>query len=249
MTLPNHKVVSWVASVAFIVIVQIFASPLPIFRFLLPAFISFLAALGLYNFFYLKKVNKANIWIWLRPVLFFLSWFGLYFIVPNDILRGLFLLIGLPTGYWIENLLGNNGQFIIFNRVVIISFAGIMTIEALSSYYLVHSLVYLLTVFVFLTLLVRSFYESTPHLPSVKWTGTLLVSLLSTELFWVLSFLPFHYSALALMLFNLFYLIWSLNYYSLFNILTTRKIQYQVLITFVFIVLIILLSPWRVLVP
>ncbi len=226
-----------------------FATPLPVFRFLLPAFIVFLLILGLYNFIYLKTIHKANVWIWLGPILFFVSWFGLFFIVPNDFLRGMFLLLGLLIGYWIENLLGHEGQHIIFNRVVIISFAGFVTIESLSSYYLVHSLIYLLAVFGFLVLLVRSFYESTPQPVKVKWLGTLLVSLLCTELFWALSFLPFHYSVLALMLFNLFYLIWSLNYYSLFNILSPRKIQFQVLIAFAFIIFIVLLSPWRVLVP
>ena len=92
-----HLIISAVIAISFLVITQIFASPLPVFRFLVPAFLAYVIAVAGYNRWYLKaKKEQWNIWVWLRLPLFLFTWFGLFFLVPSGLGRGLFLLVSLP---------------------------------------------------------------------------------------------------------------------------------------------------------
>jgi hypothetical protein len=75
MRLTSHTIVSGIISVGFVVIVQIFAAPQPVFRFLLPAFLLFVAVITTYNYFYLKRIGLYNFWSLMRIVLFLLVWF------------------------------------------------------------------------------------------------------------------------------------------------------------------------------
>lgn len=244
----HHKLISAFISVSFIVVVQLFASREPIFRYLLSSFILFVTGVSLYNYVYLRVIEKYNFWIWLRPALFLCGWFGLFLITPNEFLRGLFLLVGLPIVFLFELFLGSGGEHLLFNEVLLTVFALYMAITAGSWYFInIHGAVYLLAVFIATALVCRSSFESMPQSVYAKWTGSLIIALFLTELFWALAFLPLHYSALGIMLFNIFYFCWALYYYYLFNTLTPKKIQFHIGLAAFITFSVLLVTPWKIL--
>ncbi len=247
MRLPPHPIVSAIISVALVVIVQIFAAPRPIFRFLLPAFLIYLGAVAIYNYVYVKQGGLFNWWLVIRPLLFLGSWFGLFFIIPNSFWRGVFLLIGVPVIYLVERMIGNQGEQLLFNETLLSAFAGLMTITAFSHYYVLPSTLYLFITFAFMILLIRASFESMPQSNQVKWASAVCLALALAEVFWAASFLPLHYSALGLLAFNVFYCTWTLCYYFLYNHLTPKKIQFHVSLALIFTAVIAIVTPWRIL--
>jgi len=242
-----HPIVSAVISILFIVVVQSFAAPQPVFRFLLPAFIGYLLIVTWYNYFFLRRIGHYNLWTLLRPLLFLLGWFGVYFIIPNEFWRGVYLLAGLPVIYLLERMLGNSGEQLLFNETLLMAFTGLFTVTALSHYYLLPGTLYLFVIFFLTVLIVRASYELTPQDKAMKWICAVCLGIVITEVFWASSFLPLHYSAIALLIFNVFYCAWTLCYYFLHKHLTPRKIQFHVVLAVLFSVLIVAVTPWRIL--
>lgn len=243
----HHPIFSAILSIAFIVVVQIFAAPTPVFRFLLPAFVIYAAVVGVYNYFYLKRSGTYNFWTWLRPLLFIIAWFGVFFIIPSSFWRGVYLLLGVVAVYVVERNLGKMGEQLLFNETLITAFTGLMTLTAFSHYFLVPGTVYLILVFIWTMLIVRASYELTPQDRQAKWVSSVVLGIALTEVFWVGSFLPLHYSALGLLIFNVFYCAWTLGYYFLYNHLTPKKIQFHVVLALVFTAIILAVTPWRIL--
>ncbi len=246
MNQSRHPIISGVISVLFVIVVQVFATPDPVYRFLLPAFVIYLAAVGTYNFFYLRHIHSVNIWVALRPLLLIAGWFGVYFIIPNEFWRGVYLLAGVPVIYFIERMLGNPGEQLLFNETTLAAFTGYMTIVAFSHYYLLPGTIYLLAAFVFTVLLTRSSYELTPQSLRAKWLVAIVMGLAITEVFWAASFMPLHYSATALLVFDIFYTAWTLCYYFLYNHLTSKKIQFHIVLAVLFAFIILAVTPWSI---
>jgi hypothetical protein len=247
MRLLPHPIISGIVSVAFVVVVQLFAAPRPIFRFLLPAFLLYLGLVTIYHYIYLKRHGIFNWWLVIRPLLFLSSWFGLFFIIPDSFWRGVFLLVGVPVTYLLERMLGHQGEQLLFNETLLSAFAGLMTVTALSHYYALPSTLYLFAAFVFMLLLIRASFESMPQSKQVKWTSAVCLALALAEVFWAASFLPLHYSALGLLAFNVFYCTWTLCYYFLYNHLTAKKIQFHVILALLFTAVVAAVTPWRIL--
>jgi hypothetical protein len=241
-----HKLTSLICSVLFIVVVQLFAAPTPRFRFLIPAFFLYLGIVGLYNYAYLKFFNQYTIWNWLRMILFLIAWFALFLIIPTNALRGLFFIVGLGLIYFFERMLGNVGEQVLFNEILVSAFAFCMALFGFHWYFQFSSLVSLLLVFTSLTLVIRSSFASIPASSYVQWVGSIALGLFMTEVFWALSFWPLHYSALALILFSIFYFCWAMQYYFLFNHVTPKKIQFHLLLSAVCIAIILLVTPWSI---
>jgi hypothetical protein len=105
---------------------------------------------------------------------------------------------------------------------------------------------YLLGVFAATSVISRAFYEFIPQPPKTKWIAAVALGLFCAELFWALSFLPFHYSAQAVILFCLFYFCLILNYYYLFNTLTLKKIQFHLALIVIASGLVVIATPWGV---
>jgi hypothetical protein len=243
-----HKAISVIFSVAFLVTVQIFAAPLPVFRYLLPAFILFCATMTAYNVWYLRRIGHYNIWWWVRPILFVIGWFALFFIIPGDLWRGLFLLLGLPIIYLVEFLVGNSGQQLLMNETLITAFAIFMSVTQFShTFATVPQVVYLGICFAATLLLVRASYEAVPRPGPARWYSAAILALLTTELFWALSFLPLHFSALGLMMFNIFYFCWVLYYYALYDHLNVKQVQYHLALGIIFTAVILAVTPWKIL--
>lgn len=246
--MKHHKLISALFSIAFLVIVQLFAAPLPVFRYLLPSFLLYLAILTGYNIWYLKLAGHYNLWWLVRPVLFLSGWFGLFFILPNETWRGLFLLLGLPIIYLVEFLVGNSGQQFLLNETLISAFAIFMALTSFShTFVTLPFVVYLAICFSATLLLIRASYEAVPRPGPARWYSAAILALLTTEMFWVLSFLPLHFSALGLILFNVFYFCWVLYYYALYDHLNLKQVQYHIVLGIIFTALILVVTPWRIL--
>lgn len=246
MTAKYHRINSALLSIIFLVVVQLFATPNPIFRYLVPAIVVYAAVFGIYNWIYLNSIEKMNWWVWLRPLLFVASWFGLFFILPSEFLRGAFLLAGLPILYFIEALVSGVGQQVLFNEVLLTAFGFFMTAAAVIQYYPSFGVGYSIIVFVLTAALCRASFEFTPLLPAHKLSSSLVIALFCTELFWALNFLPLHYSVLAMILFNAFYFCWALYYYSIFKHLTAKRVQFHLVLALLFIAVIVIASPWKI---
>jgi hypothetical protein len=207
----------------------------------------FVAVITTYNYFYLKRIGLYNFWSLMRIVLFLLGWFGVYFIIPSQFWRGVYLLAGVPLLYLIEQAVGNPGEQLLVNETLLSAFTGFVTLVALSHYYPLSGTLYLLLTFVFTMLLVRTSYELSPQGSRGKWLSAGAIGLIMTEVFWAGSFMPLHYSALGLIVFNVFYCTWTLCYYFLYNHLTAKKAQFHVVLAILFTALIIIITPWRIL--
>ncbi len=242
-----HKISSALISILLIVLIQLFSTPEPVFRYLFPALITFLIGVTVYTVLYLRKIEKFNYWAVVRTTLVFTAWIGLFFIIPSSVLRGLFLLVGLPVLYYVLYTAGNIGEQLLFNELVVSAFGLFMLLASLAQYFARFGSWYVVVAFVLTILLTRATLEQTPQSLRSKWLGSTIIGLCMAELFWSLSFLPLHYSVLGFMLFVIFYALWSLYYYFLFNHLTVRKVQFHLGLSFIFIILVLLTTPWGIL--
>jgi hypothetical protein len=241
-----HLIISGLIAIAFLITLQVFASPLPVFRFLLPAFILYLGATMLYNRWYLQKQNLWHFWLWLRVPLFLTGWFGLFFLVPNGFGRGLFLLASLPIIFFFQALVGNTGQQLGWNEFLLTLAALLLSLFGFSYYFNLPGVVYLLAVFLGVAVVVRSSLANVPHEPVVKWVAAMALGLFATELFWVTSFLPLHYTALAIFTFTILYMLWIIYYHYLYHTLTRRQVQFHLVLAVVLIVVMFVSTPWGI---
>lgn len=241
-----HLIISAVIAILFLVITQIFASPLPVFRFLVPAYILYTLVVAGYNYWYLKKREQFNLWLWLRLPLFLLSWFGLFFVIPSGLGRGLFLLVSLPIITFFESLIGNTGQQLGWNEFLLTIAALLISLFGFSYYFMLPGVIYLLFVFLSVAIVVRSSLELVPHDPMVKWVAALALGLFTTELFWSISFLPLHFTALAVFTFNVLYVLWIIYYHYLYKTLTRTQIQFHLILALILAIVMFLSTPWSI---
>lgn len=241
-----HLILSAVIAILFLVITQIFASPLPIFRFLVPAYIVYVLVVAGYNYWYLKRRDQFNVWLWLRLPLFLLTWFGLFSLIPSVLGRGLFLLISLPIILFFESLVGNTGQQFGWNEFLLTIAALLISLFGLSYYFILPGVIYLMLVFLSVSVVVRSSFELIPHDPMVKWVAALALGLFTTELFWAVSFLPLHYTALAVFTFNVLYVLWIIYYHYLYETLTRKQVQFHLILALILAIIMLMSTPWSI---
>jgi hypothetical protein len=241
-----HLIISAAIAIMFLVVTQIFAAPLPVFRFLVPAFAIYVGLVAFYNRYYLQKKELWNVWVWLRLPLFLFTWFGLFFLVPSGLGRGLFLLVTLPIVFFFESLVGNTGQQLGWNEFLLTLAALMLTLFGFSYYFQLPGVLYLLIVFASVAVLVRSSLDLVPHDPRVKWVASLALGLFATELFWATSFLPLHYSALAIFTFNVLYVLWIIYYHYLYRTLTNKQVQFHLVLALILALVMLVATPWSI---
>jgi len=246
-----HNFTSIVIGLLFLAVLQTFSNPSPIFRFLIIALILLLALVTYYNWRYLKEIQKYNIWLLIRPILLMLSGFGLFLSIPNPAIRSMFLIITVFVIAFFEAFIGKFAENLLINETLVIAFGAFLSI--FEAYFYAPfigkplvSFLYLLGFFLFVVLITRSFYEFAPKSVKIKWLASLIISLLSTEFLWALSFLYFHFSVLAFLLFNFYYFCLILNYYYYFNTLNAKKIQFHLAFIFFSSLLVLLATPWKI---
>jgi hypothetical protein len=228
--LQRHKLISFCIGLVFLIVLQKFATPQPIFRFLLPAFLIYASAVFFYNRWYLKQIQKYSIWINLRFMLLLAAAFGLFLIIPTAGFRGMYLIVTVGLISLGEVMLGKEGENILLNEVLIIAFGLFLSFSAFYQYIPVFSALYAVGIFISSAILSRSFYELIPQTGNSKLVGSVVLGLFCSEIFWALNFLPFHFSVQGIFLFNIFYICLILNYYFQFHNLNLKKIQFHVLL-------------------
>jgi hypothetical protein len=226
---------------------QKFANPEPIFRFLLPAFLFYLAAVYQYDKRYLKSLGKYNVWALVRMALLLFAAFGLFLVIPSEGLRGLFLIAAVLTVALFQILLDSTAENILLNQTLTIAFGLFFSLAAFMQYIPSFGPWYVMAVFASVFLLTRSFYEQVPRPEKTKLIGAVAMGLFASQMFWALSFLPLHFSVLSLLLFNFFYFCLTMNYYHLFHVLNIKKMQFHLLLIAVCSILVVLSTPWSVL--
>jgi len=245
--LKHHKLISIGIGLMFLLVVQSFSAPEPIFRFLVPAFLFYLFLAAAYNRWYLKQIQKYNFWVLLLPELLMAAGFGIFLTTPSQNLRGLFLTATVVFVSLTEIILGNMSENLMLNQTLIIAFG--LFFGFFGAYYYTPGFepLYLIGVFLGAALLARVFYESVPRPEKTKLVGAVIIGLFCAELFWVLNFLHFHFSVLSLILFNAFYFCLILNYYHLFNNLNFKKVQFHLLLIVFCSLVAVLATPWNIL--
>ena len=244
MNPTRHKVVSLIFAIAFAIIMQVMTSGEPIFRFLVTTFFVFLAMLTYYNWRYLLSQERFDLWLLIRVSVFILIWFGLIFIVPLGFIRFLFLIASLPIIFIFETLVANKGQQLGWNLFLLSLASLLLGLFGFHFYFPLSGLVYLGLTFIGVALLVRISVDTVPHSGNVKWFASLVIGMFASQVFWVLQFLPLHYSVLAILSFNILYLLWAIYYHYLYQSLSRRQIQFNLLIVVIFSIVILISSPW-----
>src|SRR6185437_14926450 len=111
--LKYHNIISFCLSLVFLIVVQKFATPIPIFLFLAPAFGAYTIGVAVYNRWYLKQIEKYNPWTVLRSVMLLLAAFGVFLVLPSAGLRGLFLIIAVFLLTFFEIMIGKSAENIL----------------------------------------------------------------------------------------------------------------------------------------
>lgn len=229
------------------IILQVLSNPQPVFRFLVPAFLVFALVVFFYNRWYLKSVQKYNLWVVVRQLLLLAGAFGLFLVIPSPSLRGLYLILAVFVIVFFQYALENFAENLWINQTLIIAFSYFTSLFAFGQYYPSYRFFSLVGVFASTFLISRAFYEFIPQPDKAKVVISAVLGLLVTELFWALNFLPFHFSALAMVLFGLYYFSLIVNYYFFFQILNFKKIQFHLALVFLCITAAILATPWEIL--
>ena len=245
--LKHHKFVSFLIGLAFVIVLQSLAHPEPVFRFLVPAYAAYMIAVFFYNRWYLQQLQSLNQWALIRNELLLAAGFGLYLIIPSEAVRGLFLLTGVGVIAFFELMLGKHSENIVLNETLFVAAGLFFALSAFSQYIPSYQTLYSVLIFAGTALLARSFYDYMPQSGEAKTVGALVLGLFASEIFWALSFLPLHFSALGIILFDFVYFALMMNYYFLFHTLNFKKMQFHLFLIVASGLLVIAATPWKIL--
>lgn len=238
----SHKLlISLGFALIFLILVRTLGG---VFRFLVPTLFLYLIGIMVYNYWYLKSKNLYTLWTWLRPLFFYLSLIGIYFVLPNNYSQGLFLIFSVIAIYLVErNILLASEQSLFLETLF--SFFGLsLAIFGLSNYLLPANSI-ILVFFALMTFLVsRSSLDYIPQDPQKKNFYSAILALSVLEVVWALIFSPLHFSINAIIIFNIFYVLWIIIYHYLFHNLSFKKISFHVIFSGMLILISLLSTPW-----
>jgi hypothetical protein len=238
-----HKVISSVIALAFLVLIQSFSH---VFRFLLPVMALYLVIVMGYNYWYLKKHNFYFFWSWIRPLFFLTAMIGLYFVIPRNMFQGAFLIFAVAIIYFLEMRLLIASEQVLFFETLVTYFGLSLAVFGNNFYLMPKNFVTLLLLAVITFAISRASFDYVPQSNSQKNFFSWFLAFCILEVSWALVFLPFHFTALAVILLNIFYVLWIVIYYYLFHNLTVKKISFHVLFSAILILLILISTPWRI---
>jgi hypothetical protein len=245
--LNYHKIVSVVIGIVFFLLIQYLSgSRAGVYTFA-GASLLYVAAVTWYNYWYLRQTERYNTWVLVRPLLFLVSGILLTLILPNGILRSSFLVISVVLIAFFEMLLGNYSENIVTIETLLTTFGFIAVSAAFREYFPVRLWWGVVGTFVSVFLVARSFYEFIPYGHAVKTVTAVSLALFTAEVFWGVSLLPFHYSAVAIIMLSFFYFSLMLVYYSFFKVLDRKKLYFHLLIMALSMGAVLIVTPWQIL--
>jgi hypothetical protein len=247
----HHKLVSFTIGLMYLALLQTFSTPQPVFRYLILSLVAYSAVVWYYNNWFLNKIEKKNFWLALRPVLLFWSGLGIFVLLPSPFLRALFLLLTVGIIFIFEMLLANYSENVMLSFSALTMFGFFIGIVGVGQYFPplnsgIIYFIYISLIFSAVYLISRSFYEFAPQPKKNKNAAAVILGLFSGQIFWALSFLPFHFSVLGTLLFNAMFFCLALNYYYYFQIITFKKIQFHLLLLILTCGAVLLSTPWRI---
>src|SRR5581483_7324782 len=161
-------------------------------------------------------------------------------------LRGLFLVTSVIMISLFEILLGSQAENVLLVESLVIAFGMFFGFFGWYHYAPGFQTLYLLGIFASVYLLTRSTYEFIPQSNKTKIIGATTLGFFCAQLFWAANFLPFHFSFLALLLFNFYYFCLVMNYYHLFHVLNFKKLQMHLALMAVCVIAVLISTPWRI---
>lgn len=191
--------------------------------------------------------QDKNLWELCGSAVILLGWFGVFLLLPQLGFRITFLIITLPLFTFLFSTQFSIGEYIITNRMLLGSFFISLTLAGFSQYFRISSTWLLLAGLVLFIGLIRSTLVHIPHRHLVKTIASLVLGLAWVEWFWILTFLPVHYTAIGFILWITFYTAWVLYYHFLFHTLNARKFQFYIFVALFLLIMVLLATPWHVL--
>ncbi len=238
----SHKLISSVWALAFLVAIQVSS---PVFRFMLPAMALYVGCLLAYNYWYLRKHNFYSFWSWIRPAFFLAAMIGLYLIIPANFYRGVFLLLAIAMIYFLEFFLLTASEQIVFFETLIAYFGMALAVFGFNFYLLPRNTITLVLLALMTFCISRASFDYIPQSDQKKNFFAMFIAFSVLELSWGLIFLPIHFTALALILFNVFYVLWIVIYYYLFHNLSAKKITFHLIFAAIIIFFTFAATPWK----
>lgn len=238
-----HKIASSIIALSFLVLVQ---SSDGVFRFLLAAMVIFTSAVLGYNYWYLKINNFFSFWTWVRPALFFIGLLAIYFVVPGSGIKGLFLIASVGLIYLFEVKLLVASEQLLFLETLVTYFGWALGIFAINFYILPKTYLILGAIALSTFFISRCSFEYIPQTEQKRNFYSWFLALCALEISWAMLFLPVHFTALSIILFNIFYVLWIIIYYHMLHNLTAQKVSFHLILASLIVILTLVSTPWRV---
>ena len=235
----KHKIISTIIAIAFFVTLLLPINPIRLAEVTLIEI--FIAAI--YNLIYLNSTNSFY-WAATRFFLLQLALLGLSFVLPAFLRPLLLLLCCIPLFAAELTIAAISEQLLLIETIL--TFFGICLFAFSASYYFLPSSTFILiTLFILTVLICRVSFDFIPRSEYEKLFYSFLVALCVTEVSWALLLLPLHFSALAIISFNVLYIFWILSYYRLYNNVTGKKINFHLILSALLIIITLIFTPWK----
>jgi hypothetical protein len=217
----------------------------PLFRAFIAVMAIYSCGVLAYNYFYLKKNNAYSFWRWLNFLFLLLSFICIYLILPGNYLRSFYIIAATALIFLSELGLNYVSEQLNFLKTLLSFFGIALGIFAVNFYFLPKNFLILLLFALITYLISRSSLDYIPQSNSRKNFFAVLLAFAMLEAGWSLTLLPFHFTALAVILFNVFYALWIIVYYYLYNNLSPKKVYFHLLFSGLLVFLIFLSTPWK----
>ncbi len=239
----NHKLASGAFAVLFLITVQLTSA---VFRFLLPAVLVYVAALTMYSYRYLLQQKVYTPWLLVRVPLFVAALVCVYLLLPiASPVRSLYLILAAALLYLGEATLAKVSEQANF-FATLLTFFGLSIGLFAANFYMPNNTFLVLLLLGLATFAVcRTSFEHVLQPGSVKSTYASLLVVCVVELAWCLVLLPLHFTVLAIVMLNVFYVLWILAYYHLFHNLTSKKVTFHVGFAVAVTFIALVSTPWR----
>jgi hypothetical protein len=193
------------------------------------------------------KQIEERIWQSIGTLVTLSGWFGVLLLLPKRGFEFLFLLVTVPLFSFLFSTQYSIGEYIMTNRMLMGSFFVSLALAGFSQYFKISSVLIFIVGFGLFVGLIRSTLAHIPHAGLIKLIASVVFGLTWIEWFWVLTFLPLHYTAIGFILWITLYTAWVLYYHYLFHTLNTRKLQFYIAVALILLFLVLFSTPWRIL--
>lgn len=200
-------------------------------------------AASIYNSFHVK-VQHGYYWSAIRFALLQTSIALLALALPAGF-RFIPLALSAVLLYFSQLLISVASEQLLFIETLMSFFGFSLGLFAISFYFAPPSTVILGLIFLFATIAARCGFDPIPRSGREKAFYAFLIGLSVTEITWALLLLPLHFSALGIIDFNAFYVLWMLSYFYFHHNISGKKIIFHVSFAMVLIIITLIATPFK----